>query len=500
MMKSYLSEEDKLKLTIKKNYLERDAIKTKILNYLNRLSYLCSDDKDELNRRERQKWGFFGENLEYFPEFRVEKRPKLEEDETTVTRNRRLLQVGLFEHLKKAKDALEQEKNNETVIRQQMQNKRVEQKLQEEKKNSEKYQLDEIEKKIIAHIKEMKNVDSHIKTDEAKLMKLSLINHYEKMKNFISTNCQPTIFWCPFKFNSRTEMLQKETDNFIKKKIDAIKESNYEVDFEEEPWLRQFRNLKEILRRRNSGGKEGAVERGAKGAVDHAGEAGKEGKEDEKNEEGEEEKKEEENEEDEEAKENDEAKEEDENEEDEEAKENDEDVAGKKSPSGSHYTDEKEKDTQGTPKKSSSNDSDVNTLQKGNACPGGGSKSSDEFYPDSTGDEDLKGREAREANGADGAGESSEANVTNETSEANVTNETNEANVTNETNEANVTNETNEANVTNETNEANVTNETNEANVTNETIEDNDAPGEDADAVEKNAGKKRRGRPKRKGR
>ncbi|KJP90005.1 hypothetical protein AK88_00174 [Plasmodium fragile] len=500
MMKSYLSEEDKLKLTIKKNYLERDAIKTKILNYLNRLSHLCSDEQGELNRRERQKRGFFEENLEDFPEFRVEKRPKLEEDERTVTRNRRLLQVGLFEHLKKAKDALEQEKSNETVIRQQMQNKRVEQKLQEEKKEFEKYQLEDIEKKIITHMKEIKNADSHIKIDEAKLMKLSLINHYEKMKNFISTNCQPTIFWCPFKFNSKTEMLQKETDNFIRKKIDAIKESNYEVDFEEEPWVRQFQNLKEIVRRRNRGEGEATV---AQNAVNHADRAEQEVKEDENDEKDVENEKDDEKENDEEnekyveneeneEKENDEENEKyvenednEDNGKDVENEEDEENIVETKSPNGSHYTDEEEQDTQGTPKKSTSNDSDVNTLQKGNTCPAGDSIGRDEFYPGSTGQEDSKCREASEANEAHSGDEAGERNDTNETIELDKANEHNEANITNETNETIELEEVHEANVTNET---------------NETIGDNDAPGEHAHPVQKKAGKKKRGRPKKKGR
>ncbi|ANQ10017.1 Uncharacterized protein PCOAH_00038680 [Plasmodium coatneyi] len=458
-MKSYLSEEDKLKLTIKKNYLERDAIKTKILNYLNRLSHLCSDDKDELNRRERQKRGFFEESLEYFPEFKVEKRPKIEQDETTVTRNRRLLQVGLFEHLKKAKDALEQEKSNETVIKQQMQNKRVEEKLQEEKKKFEKYQIDDIEKKINTHIKEIKNVDSHIKTDEAKLMKLSLINHYEKMKNFISTNCQPTIFWCPLKFNSKTEMLQKETDNFIRKKIEAIKESNYDVDFEEEPWVRQFENLKEIVRRRNGGE---ATEKGdMKEKEDEADQEGKEDNEDNDDDDKDSDKDDDEEEEEEKQKENNDEENEDENNDHDDG----EDEVGKESPNGSHYTEEKEEDTQGTPKKSPSNASDVNTSQKGNTSPGGDNKSSEEFYPDNADDEDLKCKEVNEAHDADEAGEPNGTDEPNETIELD------------------------------EGNEANVTNETNEANETNETVGD-----DDASAVKKNSRKKRRGRPKRKGR
>ncbi|CAA9990753.1 conserved Plasmodium protein, unknown function [Plasmodium knowlesi strain H] len=506
-MKSFLSEEDKLKLTIRKNYLERDAIKTKILNYLNRLSHLCSDDKDELNRRERQKRGFFEENSESFPEFKIEKRPKIEQDETTVTRNRRLLQVGLLEHLKKAKDALEQEKSNEKVIRQQMQNKRVEQKLQEEKKKFEKHQLDDIEKRIITHIKEIKNVDTHIKTDEAKLMKLTLINHYEKMKNFISTNCQPTIFWCPFKFNSKTEILQKETDNFIRKKIEAIKESNYDVDFEEEPWVVQFENLKEIVRRRN--GQEGEAT-GVEDKVDHeekadqeGDEAKKEGKEnhsedeEENNDEdeqnnGDDENKDEEDvenedeendddkddEDDEEVEEenykdgeDDDEKEGTENEEEEENEERNENQVGKESSNGSHYTEEKEEDTEGTPKKSPSNDSEVNTSQNSNTCQERDNISNEDFYPDNAGDEDLKCREVSEANAEHDADRTGEQNGTDEPNETNETVELDEANA---------------ANVTNETNEAN------EANETNETVGDNDGV-----AVKKNA-RKRRGRPKKK--
>ncbi|SBS90259.1 conserved Plasmodium protein, unknown function [Plasmodium malariae] len=184
------------------------------------------------------------------PEFTVEKRPKLEDDLTTVTRNKRLLQIGLFDHLKKAKDALEQEKSNKTIQMHQMQNKRVEDKLEEERKLFEKNELEDIEKKIIAYIKDIKNLEKNIKNDEGKLVKLTLINHYDKMKNFISTNTYPTIFWRPLKYNEKTELLQKNTQDFIKKKIEAIKSTNYEIDFNDEGWMQQFSNLKEMINRK----------------------------------------------------------------------------------------------------------------------------------------------------------------------------------------------------------------------------------------------------------
>ncbi|VWU50690.1 conserved protein, unknown function [Hepatocystis sp. ex Piliocolobus tephrosceles] len=248
-MKQFFSEEDRLKITIRKNYLERENIKSKILNYLNRLNYLCLDEKKDVLRKTHKRVNSHGE-LEYIPDFEVEKRPKLTEDETTVTRNKRLLQVGLFEHLKKAKDALEADKSNKTVIMQQKQNKRVEEKLKEEKKSYEKHELYDIEKKITNYIKDMKMIENSIKKNESSLMKLTLISHYKKMQNFISTNTHPTIFWCPIKYNDKIKMLQKNSEEFINKKINAIEATCYEVEFEEEKWMQQFYHLQKIVKKK----------------------------------------------------------------------------------------------------------------------------------------------------------------------------------------------------------------------------------------------------------
>ncbi|GAW83354.1 hypothetical protein, conserved [Plasmodium gonderi] len=521
-MKSILSEEDKLKLTIKKNYLERDAIKTKIINYLNRLSYLCSDDKDEFNRREKQKRGYLGDNLEGFPEFRIEKRPKLEDDETTVTRNRRLLQVGLFDHLRKAKDALEEEKSKKTIIKQQMQNKRVEQKLQEEKKNFEKSELDDIEKKIIAYSKDIKIINNQIKTDEGKLMKLTLINHYEKMKNYISTNYSPTIFWCPFKFNEKTEMLQKQTNNFIKKKIDAIKEANYEVNFEEEPWICQFQNLKEILRRKNESTQKDEVQ--AAGETDRVHITGETddvhitgetddvhitgetddvhitgetddvhitGETDDVHITGE-------------TDEMDEMEIVDDEDELEVLAELGKNISNESVDSYGHPVDEtdmKEIKTDAAQNGIVKRDSGVLNYQKGNNCSGEGSKSSDEFFPDIIRDGEAEHKGGHRTEGVNEAQDANGSGETNQTNEIDETNQTNEIDETNQTNEIDETNQTNEIDETNETNEIDETNEANEAKAAKGSIvHANDAPGEDAKGGQKNMRKKKKGRPKRKGR
>lgn len=162
-MKKYLSEENKLKITIRKDYFERENIKTKILNNINRLTHLCLDEKKDLPKNESKKRGSRNENLENCPNFEIEKRPKLNEDETTVTRNKRLLQNFLFDHLKKAKDALEDEKTNKTIIMQQTQNKRVEAKLLEEKKKIEKNEIFDIEKKTNVLINDIKMIEKNIK-------------------------------------------------------------------------------------------------------------------------------------------------------------------------------------------------------------------------------------------------------------------------------------------------------------------------------------------------
>ncbi|KNG76738.1 mature parasite-infected erythrocyte surface antigen [Plasmodium falciparum IGH-CR14] len=185
-MKQYLSEQERLKLKIRNNYFEKNAIRSKIVNYLNRLTDLSIDHNVEDIKKIKQKRISSNENLDKLPEFKIEKRPKLEEDETTVNRNKRLLQIGLFDHLRKAKDALEQEKTDEKIIMHNLQNKRVEEKIHEVKRNFEKIELDDIEIKIIAYVKDIKMIEECIKQDEDKLMKLNLISHYEKMKNFIN--------------------------------------------------------------------------------------------------------------------------------------------------------------------------------------------------------------------------------------------------------------------------------------------------------------------------
>ncbi|CDO65941.1 conserved Plasmodium protein, unknown function [Plasmodium reichenowi] len=250
-MKPYLSEQERLKLKIRNNYFEKNAIRSKIVNYLNRLTDLSIDHNVEDIKKLKQKRISSNENLDKLPDFKIEKRPKLEEDETTVNRNKRLLQIGLFDHLRKAKDALEQEKTDEKIIMHNLQNKRVEEKIHEVKRNFEKIELDDIEIKIIAYVKDIKMIEECIKQDEDKLMKLNLISHYEKMKNFISTNTYPTIFWCPLKFNDKTRILQQNTEEFIKKKIDAIKSTNYQVEFKDENWLDEFDKLKRIIKNKN---------------------------------------------------------------------------------------------------------------------------------------------------------------------------------------------------------------------------------------------------------
>ncbi|SPJ11870.1 conserved Plasmodium protein, unknown function [Plasmodium sp. DRC-Itaito] len=251
-MKQYLSEQERLKLKIRNNYFEKNAIRSKIVNYLNSLSDLSIDHNVEDIKKLKQKRISSNENFDKLPEFKIEKRPKLEEDETTVNRNKRLLQIGLFDHLRKAKDALEQEKTDEKIIMHNLQNKRVEEKIHEVKRNFEKIELDNIEIKIIAYVKDIKMIEECIKQDEDKLMKLNLISHYEKMKNFISTNTYPTIFWCPLKFNDKTRILQKNTEEFIKKKIDAIKSTNYQVEFKDENWLDEFDKIKRIIKNKNN--------------------------------------------------------------------------------------------------------------------------------------------------------------------------------------------------------------------------------------------------------
>ncbi|CAD2113083.1 conserved Plasmodium protein, unknown function [Plasmodium vinckei] len=264
-MKKYLSEENKLKITIRKDYFERENIKAKILSNINRLTHLCLDEKTEHTKNEPQKRVPSNENLENDPSFEVEKRPKLNEDEKTVTRNKRLLQSFLFDHLKKAKDALEDEKTNKTIIMQQAQNKRVEAKLLEEKKKIEKNEIFDIEKKTIVLIDDIKILEENIKKNEGKFMKMSLINHYDKMKNFISTNTSPTIFWCPLKFNEKMKTLQTGTHEFINKKIQEIESANYEVEFEEENWLKEFDNLREIIKRKSLENEEGKEEENEEG-------------------------------------------------------------------------------------------------------------------------------------------------------------------------------------------------------------------------------------------
>ncbi|EKX74385.1 conserved hypothetical protein [Theileria equi strain WA] len=157
----------------------------------------------------------------------VEKRPKVEEDNATVDRHKRMMKIGLWGHLQKAKDALAKEKNDQNVIKHIEKGKMIETKLEERQKEQLNNLTKDIEEKIKQHEEKLVQIESSLSEKQTLLMRLKLKQHYETMGNFIATTTQPTIFWVPRKFNENLESLRNSTREFINKKLEIIANTDY---------------------------------------------------------------------------------------------------------------------------------------------------------------------------------------------------------------------------------------------------------------------------------
>eukprot|EP01068_Selenidium_serpulae_P012949 Selendium_serpulae@DN5901_c0_g1_i1.p1 len=166
--------------------------------------------------------------------FQVEKRPKIEADNSTTRRNRNLF-GNLLGHLKKAKDGLEKEKETKWAELQKKQEDRVDDKLRLEKKNLEELRRRDLKDQTEKDRSRIREVAREIAKFEVELLRQNLVNHYEQMTNFIRTKTEPPLFWLPAVPNSATRQLQKETRTAIETKIESLQNNiTYESD-EEHP-------------------------------------------------------------------------------------------------------------------------------------------------------------------------------------------------------------------------------------------------------------------------
>lgn len=164
--------------------------------------------------------------------FQVEKRPKIEADNSTTKRNRNLF-GNLLGHLKKAKDGLEKEKESKWAELQKKQEERVDDKLRLEKRNLEELRRRDMIDQAEKDKSRIREVGREIARAEVDLLRKNLVSHYEQMTNFIRTKTEPPLFWLPAVPNDATRQLQQETRSAIESKIESLKHHiPYETDDE----------------------------------------------------------------------------------------------------------------------------------------------------------------------------------------------------------------------------------------------------------------------------
>ncbi|EAN34431.1 pinin/SDK/memA/ protein conserved region family protein [Theileria parva strain Muguga] len=162
-----------------------------------------------------------------FMDYEPEKRPRVEDDSETVHRHKRLMKVGLFGYLLKAKDALVKEKDDQKILKHIEKEKLIDTKLEEKQKEQSTLLQKDIQDEYDVNKKRLEEITTELNKKQTQLMRMRLCEHYESMGNFIATSTQPTIFWAPFKFNHHLNTLRDTTRNFIDKKIELIQNTNY---------------------------------------------------------------------------------------------------------------------------------------------------------------------------------------------------------------------------------------------------------------------------------
>ncbi|UKJ88510.1 hypothetical protein MACJ_000954 [Theileria orientalis] len=164
---------------------------------------------------------------EDFKDYEPEKRPRVEEDTETVHRHKRLMKVGLFGYLQKAKDALVKEKDDESAVKHLEKEKLIDNKLEERQKKQFSILAKDIEEQYNTSKQKLEALELNLSEKRTQLMRIKLKDHYENMKNFIATSTQPTIFWVPRRFNDHLESLRASTRSFVSKKIEIIDSTDY---------------------------------------------------------------------------------------------------------------------------------------------------------------------------------------------------------------------------------------------------------------------------------
>ncbi|XP_953577.1 uncharacterized protein TA09650 [Theileria annulata] len=273
-----LQEKKQINLTLKK-------LSNQLINFNNGDSNVLLSNKVLNNNSFDSKRKLKDE--ENYKEYEPEKRPRIEDDNETIHRHKRLMKVGLFGYLLKAKDALVKEKDNQLVCypvtvlghtanhqprKGLLINSLVIQlytlssyitistlhsckisslsrsiksvyflpfqglfsyipyrdtKLEEKQKEQSTLLQKDIQEQYDINKNKLEILNKELLEKQTQLMRMKLKEHYESMGNFIATSTQPTIFWIPFKFNHHLNTLRNTTKNFINKKIELILNTNY---------------------------------------------------------------------------------------------------------------------------------------------------------------------------------------------------------------------------------------------------------------------------------
>ncbi|OEH78098.1 uncharacterized protein LOC34621724 [Cyclospora cayetanensis] len=162
------------------------------------------------------------------PEFQVAKRPKVEADPTSATRNKRIFGF-LSSHLNKAKQQLAKERDTDFAQRHKMQEERVNSKLELARRHLAEIALIQWQEQRKEDETELLKVSNELIQKENDLMRYHLVQHYVNMEHFVGTEAQPTLFWRPAEWDTHTRRLQQQTKVWIKTKIKHIQEADYTV-------------------------------------------------------------------------------------------------------------------------------------------------------------------------------------------------------------------------------------------------------------------------------
>ncbi|CEL95988.1 unnamed protein product [Vitrella brassicaformis CCMP3155] len=153
----------------------------------------------------------------------VAERPKVQMDDKLKKRNRNMF-AGLMGHLKKAKDALETEKESDAMARHRMLEEKAVAKAHTQELTLKENARKEAEDRRASDQQRLSELARELHKKELELRNEKLSIHFSKMRNFIKTRAQPTIFYLPAKHNGVTERLLTDTKMAIERKLEALKQ------------------------------------------------------------------------------------------------------------------------------------------------------------------------------------------------------------------------------------------------------------------------------------